>query len=259
MSEDNGFAVTFLSPSDSLESQKLPDEDLPLNNTLYLQDKNCIICAAKFKKFKTRRYCCFYCYRGVCNNCSLQKTFNKELSRSVRTCDKCIKEVLCQGNTLEIEKVNALKNKIFERIKEEQSEISRNRGDSTYLKENHTYIEAEILARTSSIAETKLKIEAKRNENKNLMEKLKMLEDECIAGAPIKSYARSQSELNKGDSEKYNYLKKKLENLKFENKSLSLVLKKTIESYNACLAKRNEIAERDRILAQMISTKETAY
>ncbi|CAG9312769.1 unnamed protein product [Blepharisma stoltei] len=201
----------------------------------YKKDKVCTICGSPFSLLgSNQKYTCGFCYRGVCNKCSMQQIYEPVKREILKICDNCYTQFIQTQITskvqFEIMDVQAQIRFIQEKVDEEIKALNKERDLCKELKSKILIEEGKINHNLRSDQKRKEKVE-------DAIEKL----DDVIMKLESK-VVELQLHL-KGKEMKIAQYKEEIEDLKLQTATERVNREDLKEKIDACRADNKTVEE----------------
>ena len=156
---------------DSATAEHLAEDSI-YDSTAWKSDKSCAVCSEPFAD-SAARFCCKFCFRGVCRSCAAHRHPHKQFSEPQRCCRNCLAVLLETDPDLlqKQHKLHALRQRVQDEEHEELSQLQATCSD----------LQREIAQLQASSLESPGPSAAVLQENAVLKEKTRQVEEEHMA------------------------------------------------------------------------------
>ncbi|CAG9316429.1 unnamed protein product [Blepharisma stoltei] len=124
--------------------------DLPQDRDHYKKDKKCTVCKTKFGKVglvNFKKYCCKFCYKGVCLKCSPKQVMHPETLKLERICSNCYQKSkeaqVVEKQEQNLIAVQQIRQEVIAKVEEENQSKNKNKQNAKILAEKYEKLKLE--------------------------------------------------------------------------------------------------------------------
>ena len=152
---------------------KVSISDLPSARPDYKADKTCVLCALAFGKVlnivHAKRYCCNFCYHGVCAKCSPYTLQHPETRQKERCCNACYNRLVTQD----------IRSTMQEELNVQRQQVRGLRGKVDEERQAELRETVEIQALQEKLHELETEQAAQKVRNQEVIQQL-LSEESCL-------------------------------------------------------------------------------